>query len=151
MKVETSFENGENIPERFTCDGKDVSPPLELKKLSKETNYIAVVVDDPDAPGGTFDHWLIWNIPVENKEIPGKLPQKKSLSELGGAKQGRNDFGEIGYRGPCPPGETHEYRFKFYGLMEPLDLAPGSSKSELEKAMKREVTESFEIKGIYGR
>lgn len=151
MRIKAPFEDGGKIPEKYTCDGADISPELKAKDLNNDTKYLAIVVDDPDAPGGTFDHWLIWNIPSDLDEIPGNILNEEKVRILDGASQGRNDFGSIGYKGPCPPGETHTYRFKFYELREPLDLDPGASKEDLERHMEGKVVNKAIIKADYSR
>ena len=147
-----AFKDGGKIPSRFTCDGEDVSPPLKIKGVSTKTKSLALVMDDPDAPIGVFDHWLIWNIPADTTSIPEGVPREKSVGSVGGARQGRNGFGGIGYRGPCPPGgPAHRYRFKLYALDTMLDLGPGASKAELERAMEGHIVEKAELTGRYGR
>lgn len=146
-----AFEDGGNIPSKFTCDGKDVSPPLSLSEIPGAAASLALVVDDPDAPGGVFDHWVIWNISPDVGSIPEGVTADKSVESLG-ANQGRNDFGEIGYRGPCPPpGPAHRYRFKLYALDDKLDLEPGSTKRELESAMEEHIVAEADLIGNYGR
>lgn len=146
-----AFEDGGVIPSKYTCDGKDVSPPLSISEVGAAKS-LALIVDDPDAPGGVFVHWLIWNIPADVDLIPEGVPSGKSVDELGGAKQGRNDFGQIGYGGPCPPsGSTHKYRFKLYALDDVLDLDPGASKDELGRAMEGHVVTRADLIGNYKR
>jgi Raf kinase inhibitor-like YbhB/YbcL family protein len=138
-----AFENGGKIPSRFTCDGADVSPALEISGVPEGTATLALVMDDPDAPGGTFDHWLVWNIPPQTASIPeGTEPQ---------GVQGRTGFGKPGYGGPCPPGGTHRYRFKLYALDQALDLKAGSRKAQLEGAMKGHVLAEALLQGTYAR
>ena len=147
-----AFKDGGKIPSRFTCDGEDLSPPLKIKGVGAKAKSLALVVDDPDAPVGVFDHWLIWNIPADTSSIPEGVPREKSVGSISGARQGRNGFGGIGYRGPCPPGgPAHRYRFKLYALDKMLDLGPGASKAELEKAMEGHVIEKADLTGRYGR
>lgn len=145
----TTFEDGEKIPSKYTCDGQDVSPPLKIEDVPNDATSLVLIVDDPDAPIGVFDHWLIWNIPADTKELPEGLSQKEELKELGGASQGKNDFGQIGYRGPCPPSGSHTYRFKLYALDKELDLRPGSKKEAIEEAMKGHVLDECMISGKY--
>jgi hypothetical protein len=144
MKLTSSaFVDGGNIPSKYTCDGVNISPPLEISDVPEGTQTLALVMDDPDAPMGTFDHWLVWNIPKETREIlEGTEPQ---------GVQGRTDFGKLGYGGPCPPFGTHAYKFKLYALNKKLDLREGSSKRELENAMKGHIIEEVVLTGKYRR
>lgn len=151
MKVETVFKDGEMIPKKYTCDGKDISPEIKISDIDSEAESLAIIVDDPDAPGNTFDHWLIWNIPTDLKKIPEEIPQQKAINDLSNSRQGRNGFGGIGYRGPCPPGETHEYKFKFYALETDLDLAPGAPKKDLVEDIQNYIIDKTIITGKYGR
>ncbi len=153
MKITCSeFKDGEEIPKEYTCDGKDISPPLKISDVPEEAEYISIVMDDPDAPGGTFDHWIIWNIPAEIDKIPKNVPTDEKVSSLGKAPQGKNGFGEIGYRGPCPPsGPDHDYHFKAYAISEKVDLNPGISKNDLENKMENKTIEKDSIVGTYGR
>ena len=115
MKITSSaFQEGGNIPSKFTCDGSDTSPPLQITGIPSEAKSLVLIADDPDAPGGLFTHWLVWNIP----------PQTNSIAEGSAPKgvQGTNDFGKSGYRGPCPPPGTHRYSFKIFALDRELDL-----------------------------
>jgi Raf kinase inhibitor-like YbhB/YbcL family protein len=143
MKVESpAFEENQKIPKQYTCEGEDISPPLIIKDIPKNAKYFAIIVDDPDAPTGTFDHWLAWNIPVKEQ-----IPQ-----HIRAPVQGRNHFGETRYRGPCPPrGKAHRYFFKVFALDFKLDLPEGSTKYELETAMKEHVVGKAQIIGIYQR
>ncbi len=130
MKVELPFEN--TIPDRYSKYGRDVSPRVKFGDVPEGTESIALIMDDPDAPGQTWVHWVVWNIPV-NSSLPEGLPEDPELEN--GARQGENDFGDIGYGGPKPPSGTHTYRFKVYALETVLDLQAGASKRELESAM----------------
>lgn len=147
-----AFRDGDEIPSVHTCEGKDTSPPLSIKNVPQGTKSLALIVDDPDAPGGTFVHWVIWNIPPDTGSIPEGVQPAKTLSSLGGAKQGMNDFGKLGYRGPCPPhGPPHRYFFKLYALDTTVDLEPGASKAELERAMQGHVLAQATLTGRYSR
>lgn len=138
-----AFENGASIPLLYTCDGRDISPPLEIKDIPAGAVVLALVMDDPDAPGGTFDHWLVWNIPAGTVQIPeGKEPE---------GVQGRTDFGKLGYGGPCPPSGTHRYRFKLYALDRKLDLPKGARKGQLEAAMQGHILGQAALEGRYQR
>ncbi|MHC4480132.1 MAG: YbhB/YbcL family Raf kinase inhibitor-like protein [Planctomycetota bacterium] len=144
MKLSSAaFEDGGQMPLRYTCDGADASPPLEIEDVPEEAVTLALVMDDPDAPGGTFDHWVVWNIPAETTCIAeGTEPE---------GVQGRTDFGRLGYGGPCPPGGTHRYMFKLYALDRELDLSEGARKSELEAAMEGHVVAEALLQGSYRR
>lgn len=148
----SSFQEGDEIPTKHTCDGKDVSPPLKISNIPSETVALALVMDDPDAPGGVFDHWIIWNLPAETDKIPENVPSGERVDSLGGALQGKNGMGNVGYNGPCPPsGPSHNYRFKVYALDEELELNPGVSKKDLEREMEEHVLAKDKIVGTYGR
>jgi Raf kinase inhibitor-like YbhB/YbcL family protein len=138
MEFTTSaFEEGESVPTEFTCSGRDVSPPLEIASVPDDAGSLAIVVDDPDAPSGTFTHWLLWNLPPGTTTIQKSVPQGKTVGSLGGARQGTNDFGQIGYRGPCPPKGhgPHTYRFTLYALERELGLDAGAKRDALFSAM----------------
>ncbi len=145
------FEDGEEIPSKYTCDGKDISPPLRIEDIPSRAEYLAVIADDPDAPGSVFDHWLIWNIPADYSEIPEGVDTTNRVESLGGALQGQNDFEELGYRGPCPPGGTHRYRFKVYAVEDSIDLEPGADKGTLESELAGKTIEEEQLTGIYSR
>lgn len=138
------FAQNGMIPSKFTCDGADVSPPLSLVDIPDKTRSLALVVDDPDAPAGTWVHWVVWNILPGTKEIPEN-------SVPGGAVQGRNDFGKQRYGGPCPPSGTHRYYFKLYALDVSLSLKPGATKAQVEEAMTGHVLAQAELVGLYRR
>lgn len=151
--VSPDFDDGGRIPDRFTCSGDDRSPALMLADVPDDTRSFAIVVDDPDAPRGTFVHWLIWNVPADRTEIPeGVALGDEAVDGLGGAVQGMNGFGEIGYRGPCPPaGGPHHYRFHAYALETVLDIDPGSDRETLENALDGHVIEEAVTTGLFGR
>lgn len=153
MKLFTeAFKSGEKIPDRYTCTGEDVSPPLIIENVGADAETLVVVVDDPDAPAGVFDHLLIWNIPADTTQIPEAIPPQETVKELEDAVQGTNDFGEVGYRGPCPPsGSKHKYRFKLYSLDKKLELKPGSRKEKLLEAMEDHILERALLTGFYSR
>ncbi|MFH5798882.1 YbhB/YbcL family Raf kinase inhibitor-like protein [Haladaptatus sp. CMAA 1911] len=132
-----AFGEGRSVPARFTCSGTDVSPPLEIASVPDDANSLAIVVDDPDAPSGTFTHWLLWNLPPGTTTVPKAVPQERTVGSLDGALQGTNDFGEIGYRGPCPPTDDgpHTYRFTLHVLERDLELDAGAKRSALFGAM----------------
>jgi Raf kinase inhibitor-like YbhB/YbcL family protein len=144
IKVASSaFQEGGNIPSKFTCDGSDTSPPLQITGVPSEAKSLVLIVDDPDAPSGLFTHWLIWNI----------SPQINSIAEDSAPKgvQGANDFGKSGYRGPCPPPGTHRYSFKIFALDRELDLPSGAKRSQVDAAIKGHVVAQGELVGRYAR
>ena len=138
------------IPAEYTCDGADQSPPLSWNKLPYGTQTVALVVDDPDAPGGTWVHWVVYNLPTSIRELP---PGIHAVSELpNGGRQGTNSFKRIGYGGPCPPqGTRHRYFFRLYALDTALDLAPGATKAQLMQAMEPHILGVGELIATYAR
>ena len=150
MKItSTAFEEGDLIPRQYTCDGEDISPPLEWADLPEGTQSLALICDDPDAPSGTWVHWVVFNIPAPTSELPEGFPGEEELPD--GTRQGRNDFRRIGYGGPCPPGGTHRYFFKLYALDTFLDEAPGITRDELLEAMEGHILVKSELMGRYRR
>lgn len=144
-----SFEQGTRIPKKHTCDGEDVSPPLAWTGVPEGAKSLAVICDDPDAPAGTWVHWVLYNLPAEATGLDEKVPPKETLAS--GARQGKNDFRKIGYNGPCPPGGTHRYFFKVYALDRILDLPAGATKAELVRAMEGHVLSQGSLMGTYSR
>jgi Raf kinase inhibitor-like YbhB/YbcL family protein len=145
-----AFGNGAEIPKKYTCSGGDISPALSWSDAPQNTKSIALIVDDPDAPGGTWTHWVIWDIPAQEGELPEGVPANEVLTN--GARQGKNDFGRIGYGGPCPPsGKAHRYFFRLYALDKVLELKAGSERPDLEDAMKRHVLMQAEWMGTFRR
>jgi Raf kinase inhibitor-like YbhB/YbcL family protein len=145
----SAFSAGQNIPKQYTCDGPDVSPQLSWKDAPAGTKRFALIVDDPDAPGGTWVHWVLFNLPGGAHELPEGVEKKEQLAS--GALQGRNDFRKIGYNGPCPPpGKPHRYLFKLYALDATLDLKGGASKADVERAIKGHVLGQGELMGKFG-
>jgi len=145
-----AFANGARIPQKYTGDGPDVSPPLKWTTPPAETKSFALICDDPDAPMGTWVHWVIWGIPPEKTELPEGLPKDKELPD--GTKQGTSDFRKIGYNGPAPPrGPEHRYFFKLYALDVQLPLKPGATKSDLVKAMQGHILAEAQLMGRYKR
>jgi len=144
MKITSSaFQEGANIPSKFTCDGADTSPPLQIANIPSEAKSLALIVDDPDAPGGLFSHWMVWNIPPHTGAVgEGSAPK---------GVQGTNDFGKSGYGGPCPPSGTHRYYFKIFALDRELDLPFGAKRGQLDAAMKGHVVAQDELMGRYSR
>lgn len=145
----TAFKEGEMIPRRYSCDGADISPPLKWNPVPPQTKSFALIADDPDAPVGTWVHWVIFNIPPNLTELPEKVPASNSLSDS--TLQGKNDFRNIGYGGPCPPGGTHRYFFKLYALDTMLKLPAGSTKASLLKAMEGHIIGEAQLMGKYSR
>jgi len=139
----------DSFPANHTCDGSDASPRIKVDGFSSAS--LALILEDPDAPSGTFYHWLIWNIPPVDV-IDGGLAKNATIDEPFSAVQGKNSFGEIGYDGPCPPaGKAHRYFFRAYGLDEMLDLAPGSPVEDLKSAMQGHILQEGEVMATYGR
>ncbi len=143
MHIESpAFEANQTIPKKFTCDGEDLSPPLNIQNIPQGAKSLVLIVEDPDAPRGIFVHWLAWNIDPSSTQLSeGTMPPS----------QGRNDFGELDYRGPCPPSGEHRYFFKLYALDTKLDLPAGSNKQQLENAMKGHILGKAELMGLYHR
>jgi Raf kinase inhibitor-like YbhB/YbcL family protein len=145
-----AFAANETIPRKYTCDGPDLSPSLRWTAPPGATKSLALIADDPDAPGGTWVHWVIYAIPAETRELPEGVKKVGRLPS--GARQGRNDFGKLGYGGPCPPkGPAHRYIFALYALDAALSLKPGGTKPDLLKAMEGHVLGKAELIGRYGR
>jgi Raf kinase inhibitor-like YbhB/YbcL family protein len=146
----SAFSNGSPIAARYTCDGADLSPALTWSAAPDRTQSLALIADDPDAPMGTWTHWLLWNIPARATLLSEDVPKVELLDN--GARQGINDFQRIGYGGPCPPpGKPHRYFFKLYALDARLDLKPGATKSELERAIAPHILAQAQTMGTYGR
>jgi Raf kinase inhibitor-like YbhB/YbcL family protein len=144
MKITSSaFQQGGNIPSKFSCDGANTNPPLQISDVPSGAKSLVLVVDDPDAPSGLFTHWTVWNIP----------PQTSTIAEGSTPKgvQGTNDFGRSGYGGPCPPSGTHRYYFKILALDRELDLPSSAKRSKLDAAMKGHVIAQGELMGRYAR
>lgn len=145
----TAFEEGSMIPSKYTCDGENVSPPLAWTSVPEGTKSLALISDDPDAPMGTWVHWVLFNIPANVDELPENLPPQERLDN--GAKHGMTDFRRIGYGGPCPPSGTHRYYFKLYALDIMLDLETGITKDQLLKAMEGHILSQGQLMGKYKR
>lgn len=145
MKITSSvFEEGGDIPSKYTCDAENINPPLSISNVPDNAKSLVLIVDDPDAPMGTWNHLLAWNIDPGTTEIEeGKIPESAVL--------GKNDFGENEYSGPCPPSGTHRYYFKLYALDTMLDLDSNSGRSELEKAMEGYIVSQASLMGKYSR
>lgn len=150
IKITSSaFSEGGIIPIDHTCDGKNISPPLAWTGVPEGTKSLALICDDPDAPMGTWVHWVLFNIPAQLKDLPGNIPHGKIIEN--GARHGKNDFRKLGYGGPCPPGGTHRYYFKLYALDTELTEEPGITKEKLLKAMEGHILAEGQLMGRYKR
>ncbi len=148
----TAFRDGGAIPAKHSCDGADVSPALAWRGAPQGTVSFALIVDDPDAPAGTWVHWVLYDVPAAAGGAPEGVAKVETSSELGGAVQGRNDFRRLGYGGPCPPpGPAHRYFFKLSALGVKLGLKPGASKADVERAMTGHVLATTQLMGTYAR
>jgi Raf kinase inhibitor-like YbhB/YbcL family protein len=146
----TAFKEGESIPAKFTCDESNVSPALKWNGVPASAKSLVLIADDPDAPVGTWVHWVLYDLPAGTSELPEDAPKSQYLS--GGAKQGLNDFQRLGYGGPCPPpGRPHRYFFKLYALDTSLELKPGATKKEVERAMEKHILAQAQLMGTYKR
>jgi Raf kinase inhibitor-like YbhB/YbcL family protein len=145
-----AFADGGKIPAKFTCDDKNLSPALKWSGAPAGTKSFALVVDDPDAPMGTWVHWVLYDLPANAAELSEGVPKTETIPA--GGKQGVNDFKQIGYGGPCPPpAKAHRYMFKLYALDTALDLKPGATKKQLEHAMVRHILAQAQLIGTYKR
>ena len=136
-----AFENNKLIPSKYTCDGDNVNPPLTIEGVPDGTKSLVLIVDDPDAPMGTWDHWIVWNILPTNKIEENTVP----------GTEGINDYRKHSYGGPCPPSGTHRYFFEVYALDAKLDLSSNSRKKDVEKAMQGHILAKGELVGLYRR
>ena len=137
--ISSAFDHNGDIPRKYTCQGENVNPPLKISNIPAGSKSLALIVDDPDAPGGTFDHWIVWNI------LPAEFISEKSIPGI----EGKNHYNITHYKGPCPPSGTHRYFFKVYALDTMLELKPGVEKETLEKAMQPHTLASGELIGLY--
>jgi Raf kinase inhibitor-like YbhB/YbcL family protein len=150
LLTSTAFTEGEPIPAKYTCDDKNLSPPLKWSGAPPGAKSLVLIVDDPDAPAGTWVHWVLYDLPATWSELAEDLPKGQHLPT--GAKQGLNDFKHLGYGGPCPPpGRPPRYFFKLYALDASLDLKPGATKKEVERAMENHVLTQGQLMGTYKR
>jgi hypothetical protein len=146
-----AFAHGATIPAEYTCDGADRSPPLAWSGAPAATKTFALICDDPDAPGKTFVHWVLYDLPAEVHALAAGLAPDAALAEPEGARQGPTDFGQVGYGGPCPPpGKPHRYSFTLYALGAPLGLS-GATKADVERAIAGHVLAQAQLMGTYGR
>lgn len=153
MKLELNngaFQSGEPIPAEYTCEGDNISPPLSWSAVPSEAKSLALICDDPDAPNGVWSHWVLYNIPPWLSELSEDIPAEATLSE--GGVHGRNDFGNLGYDGPCPPlDSTHTYYFRLYALDMELNLPPGATRHQVYDHIQGHIIDSTELQGHYGR
>ncbi len=145
MKLSSpAFNDNDFIPDSYTCDGENCNPPLNIAQVPRLTQSLALIVNDPDAPGGDWTHWLVWNLPpITSYVLPHQLPL--------GAREGLNDFGNTKYDGPCPPSGTHRYQFSLYALDSVLDLSPLTGKGGLIKAMRGRIIEKTILTALFHR
>jgi Raf kinase inhibitor-like YbhB/YbcL family protein len=146
----SAFRENGNIPKKYTCDGPNVSVPLNWTDPPEGTKAFAVIADDPDAPSGTFVHWVLYDLLGNTRNLPEGIPPKRALDD--GARQGMNDFGKVGYGGPCPPrGPAHRYVFTVYALNRETGLRPGATKQQLLRSLKGHTLAEARLTGTYGR
>lgn len=136
-----AFAHHQTIPVRYTCQGEDINPPLQISGIPKGTKTLVLIMDDPDAPVGTWDHWVVWNISPTGEIKENSVPA--------GAVQGKNSWGKNSYGGPCPPSGTHRYFFKLYALDTDLNLPPKATKADVEKAIQNHILAQSELMGTY--
>ena len=143
-----AFQEGGRIPTKYTCEGQDTSPQLSWSEPPAGTQSFALITDDPDAPGGVFTHWVLFNIPSDSRELPEAVTTQAKLPI--GALQGKNDFGRVGYGGPCPPpGRPHRYQFTIYAVNQSLELKAGVSKKQLINAIQGHILAQGQLTGTY--
>lgn len=145
----TAFKDGGMMPSKYTCDGKNISPPLQWDKVPAETKSIALISDDPDAPMGTWVHWVLFNLPPQRTQLPEDFPTDEILAD--GTRQGVTCFGTTGYGGPCPPSGTHRYFFKIYALDIEIDAVSVIDKDELTRKMEGHILAQGQLMGKYKR
>ncbi len=144
MKISSSsFQNNERIPSKYTCDGENLSPALDIEGIPANAKSLVLILDDPDSPSGTWDHWILFNTPITGKILEDSIPQ--------GAIQGKNTWGKSEYGGPCPGSGTHHYKFKLYALDTTLNLDEKATKSQVESAMKSHILAQASLTGFYKR
>jgi len=146
----SAFKEGATIPKQFSCSGENISPALRWTAPPPGTRSFVLIVDDPDAPGGVWTHWVVYNLPALVREIPENVPKQDDIP--GGGLQGRNSFGKVGYGGPCPPpGKAHRYFFHLYALDTVLSLKAGAGKQDVLNAAKGHIRARTELMGRFGR
>lgn len=154
MRITSSaFENGDPIPDVYTCEGDDTSPDLSFEDVPDDARSLALIVDDPDAPNKVWVHWLAWNMPADIGELPADVPKSNVVEALEGIRQGKTDFDRVGYGGPCPPPGhgTHHYRFTLYALDEHIELEGGTKRDALEERLEGHVLAEATLVGTYER
>ncbi len=146
-----AFESGETMPTRYTCEGADVSPPLAWRGVPRDARSLVLICDDPDSTNGPWSHWVLYDVPADRDGLKEDVPPDGRLSW--GGIQGRNDFGNPGYGGPCPspPGSTHHYHFRLYALDESLDLPPGATRQQVLDRIQDHILDQTELIGLYTR
>jgi Raf kinase inhibitor-like YbhB/YbcL family protein len=147
--ISEAFSEGDPIPKEFTCDGEDISPPLKWEGAPQNTESYVLVMDDPDAPGGTWIHWILFNIPAEANELMAAIPPVAELAD--GSSHGQNSWGRSDYGGPCPPGGTHRYFFKLFALDQLMDFAPGITVDQALQGIQDHVLAETTLMGTYTR
>lgn len=146
----SAFEHNGAIPAKYTCDGDDVSPPLSWAAVPQETESLALICDDPDAPAGTWSHWVLYNISPDRDGLEENVPTDERLSQIG--MQGRNDFGNSGYGGPCPPRDSsHHYYFRLYALDTTLEAMEGATRKQVLNRIQDHILAQTELIGLYAR
>ena len=145
----TAFQEGGIIPKQYTCDGQNISPPLAWDSVPANAQALALIADDPDAPGKTWVHWVVFDMPATTKSLPENVPPQETIA--GGGKQGTTDFRKVGYGGPCPPSGTHRYYFKVYALDKELGLDNKATKDQVLKAMEGHILAQGQLMGRYKR
>lgn len=147
--MSNAFASGETIPDKYTCDGENVSPPLAWAGVPEGTEALALIVDDPDAPNGVFVHWVLYNVSPERRALDEGI-SPGNVGDVG--SEGRNNFGDQGYGGPCPPtGPAHTYYFRLYALDAPLELPAGATRAQVLEAIDGHVLAHTEMQGRFGR
>ena len=151
MKITSeAFTEGQPIPDKYTCDGRNVSPPLQWTDVPPETKSLVLIAEDPDAPGGTWVHWVLYGVGAHVHELPEDIAKNQYV--LSGARQGLNDFKHLGYGGPCPPhGKPHRYYFRLYALDADVELPPGAIKSNVVRALRPHLLAECALMGTYQR
>ncbi|MCI0395692.1 MAG: YbhB/YbcL family Raf kinase inhibitor-like protein [Chloroflexi bacterium] len=145
----SAFTYGKHIPQKYSCDGQDISPPLAWRDPPAGTQSLALIVDDPDAPRGDWVHWLLFNLPAGARALPEAVPADSELAS--GGRHGQNSWRRPGYGGPCPPSGTHRYFLRLYALDSTLDLPAGTTKLQLTRAMEGHILAQAELMGTYSR
>jgi Raf kinase inhibitor-like YbhB/YbcL family protein len=145
----TSFENGGRIPRQFTCDGKDLSPALFWTGVPERAVTLALIVDDPDAPRGNWVHWVLFDMPASRRDLPEQVPPKDTIA--GGGVHGLNDFGRLGWGGPCPPSGMHQYVFTLHAVGTTLKLPARASREDVTRAMQGHIVGTARLIGKYAR